>query len=181
MANQRTDTDSVINLVINGKSAMTSLKEVTDAQRKLNSEMRNMKPNDPGYPERLKELQALNAAMVEQRNLLNNVTQETSKWKEIAAGVFTADLLTSGLDFILEGIGKMTDAFGEAQKNRAVLTNAFRGDAKQADEALKMLMDFAAKTPEGLQQATDAFLKLVRNGCHRRCCRFPGENHGSIC
>ncbi len=164
MANQRTDTESVVNLVINGKQAMTSLKELTDTQRRLNTEVRNMRPTDQGYPERLRELQMINQAMEEQRNILRGVNEETSNWKDIAAGVFGGNLLESGLNFVLDGISKMKDAYAESEKNRSVLTNAFKGDAKQANESLQMLMEFAAKTPFALQEATDAYLKMVNRG-----------------
>jgi hypothetical protein len=168
MASNRTDTQAVVNLVINGKQAMTSLKELTDTQRKLNTELRNMKPSDLGYKERLKEVQMVNKALHEQQLEIKGVNNESSKfkttWKDIAGGIVGGFGIQQGISFITEGITKMKDAYAEAEKNRAVLTNAFQGDAKKAGESLKMLMDFAAKTPFGLQEATDGYLKLVNRG-----------------
>ncbi|MCX2473583.1 hypothetical protein OQZ33_04480 [Pedobacter sp. MC2016-05] len=167
MAN-RTDTQSVINLVINGQQAMTTQRELTDAQRRLNSEMRNMRPNDPGYRERLREVQMVNVALREQRAEMQGIATEGSKFKEIFSGVFAGitagNLATSALEAIPAVLGKIKDAYAEAEKNRAVLTNAFGGDAKIAGESLKMLMDYAAQTPFGMQEATDSYIKLVNRG-----------------
>ncbi len=167
MAN-RTDTQAVVNLVINGKQAQASLKELTDTQRKLNSELRNMKPSDPGYKKMEQECIAVTKAVSELRKQQQGLTNESGKlslsWKGIAAGILSAGLVEKGINLITDSVTKMKDALAEASMNRAVLTNALGGDAKAAGEALKMLMNFAAKTPEGLQQATDAFLKLINRG-----------------
>ncbi|WP_316743454.1 hypothetical protein [Pedobacter antarcticus] len=168
MANQRTDTQSVINLVINGKQAMNSLKELTDTQRKLNTEVSNMKATDPGYDKQLKELQMMNKALKERRKEIRGADEDSKNlaltWKGMASGVLGGNLAERALDAVVDSIKRMKDAFAEAEKNRAILTNALKGDTKMADGALKMLMDFAAKTPEGLQEATSAYLKLVNRG-----------------
>ena len=167
MAN-RTDTDAVIRLVINGEQANASLRELTDTQRRLNSELRNMRPSDPGYARIEQELQAVTRATTELRRQQQGLNNEAGVfqglWKNIAGGILGADIIQSGIGMITSAVVKMKDALAEAGANRAVLTNALGGDAKAANTALKMLMDFAAKTPEGLQQATDGFLKLVNRG-----------------
>jgi len=168
MANQRTDTQSVINLVINGKQGMTSLRELTDAQRKLNAEVRNMKPTDQGYAERLKELQAINAALEEQRRVIRGIDDDSddlkTTWKDIAAGILSADMFEKVADWAGEAISKIRDAFQETEKFRAVLTVAFSGNADLAESSLKMLAEFAAKTPFALNEATEGFIKLVNRG-----------------
>lgn len=168
MAKQRTDTEAVIKLVINGKQAEASLKELTDTQRRLNAEIRNMKPGDPGYDKILKDLQAVSRATRDLRREQNDLDDGAKKfaltWKGVAAGILSAQAGEKALEIITNGIIRMKDAYAEAEKNRAVLTNAFNGDAKMANESLKMLMDFAAKTPFGLQEATGAFLKMVNRG-----------------
>lgn len=164
MANQRTDTQSVINLVINGRQAMTSMRELTDAQRRLNAEVRNMRPIDPQYPARERELQALNRAVAEHRERIQGVVEETQNWKEVAKGVFTADLFTSVAGWAGNAIGLIKNAFQETEKFRAILTTAFNGNADFADKSLKMLSDFAAKTPFQLNEATAGFIKLVNRG-----------------
>jgi hypothetical protein len=167
MAN-RTDTEAVVKLVINGKQADASLKELTDTQRKLNAELRNMKPADPGYKKMEEDCIAVTRAAMELRRQQQGLSNESKglalSWKGIAAGIVSAGLVEKGIDLVTGSIGKMKEALGEASMNRAVLTNALGGDAKAANESLKMLLNFAAKTPEGLQQATDGFLKLVNRG-----------------
>ena len=168
MAKQRTDTEAVIKLVINGKQAEASLKELTDTQRRLNAEIRNMKPGDPGYDKMLKDLQAVSRATRdlrrEQSDLGDGAKEFALSWKSIAAGIVGADVVGKGLELVTSALIKTKNALAEASMNRAVLTNALSGDAKAANESLKMLMNFAAKTPEGLQQATDGYLKLVNRG-----------------
>ncbi|RZJ83480.1 MAG: hypothetical protein EOO20_22715, partial [Chryseobacterium sp.] len=167
MAN-RTDTQSVINLVINGEQAMATERQLMDAQRRLAAEIRNTPRVDPGYAALANQARMVNAALAEQRAELRGVTTEASKFKEIFSGVAAGIVGGFGASELLASIpavlGKIKDAYAEAEKNRAVLTNAFGGDAKIAGQSLKMLMDFAAQTPFGMQEATDSYIKLVNRG-----------------
>jgi hypothetical protein len=167
MAN-RTDTEAVVKLVINGKQADATLKDLTNSQRKLNAVLSNMKSSDPGYKKMAEECAMLAKAESERRKELKGLNTESGKlalsWKGVAAGILSAGAISGAINLLTSSVVKMKDALGEASMNRAVLTNALGGDGKAANESLKMLMNFAAKTPEGLQQATDAFLKMVNRG-----------------
>jgi hypothetical protein len=55
------------------------------------------------------------------------------------------------------------DVTAEFQKFQAVLTNTL-GSGASADSYLKMITQFAAKTPFSVQQLTDAFVKLANQG-----------------
>jgi hypothetical protein len=134
MANQRVDTKAVIDLVINGKQAMTTFGELTTAQKKLNAEVKNMKPEDPGYNEQLRQLNLLNTAVREQRDLLNGVNKDTDElkqhWTEIAAGVAAGNFITNFLESaqgaIEEFISGSTAAYGEAEQGQAQLQAALK-------------------------------------------------------
>lgn len=168
MANNRTDTQSVINLVINGKQAMTSLKELTDTQRKLNSTIRNMKPGDPGYDKQRRELQMVNRALDEQRRKIRGVNDEAqnlrTSWRDIAGGIVGANVFEDVVSWAKEAIFKIKDAYAEYAKFRAVLTVAFKGNQDFADQSLGMLSKFAANTPFQLRESTEGFISLVNRG-----------------
>lgn len=168
MAKQRTDTESVINLVINGNQAMTSLKELTDTQRKLNAELRNMKPSDPGFKKIADEARMVTNAISEQKKAMSGLSNESSKfsgiWKQVGGGLIAADIASKAVQFLSEIPMKIVEAYAVAEKNRAVLTNALNGDAKLAGESLNMLMEFASKTPFAMNEAVDSYIKLVNRG-----------------
>lgn len=153
MANQRTDTDSVINLVINGKQAMASFKELTDAQRKLNAEVKNMKPNDPGYDKQAEKLKALNTALRDQRLVLNAINKETeevaTKWEKIAqvaAGNMLADAFDSVLSALSEFKNGAEAAFVESELGAAQLQAVLKSTGAVAGKTKEQLDDLASST-----------------------------------
>lgn len=166
MAN-RTDTQSVINLVINGKQAMTSLRELTDTQRRLNTEMRNMRPSDPQYPARLRELQMINRALTEQRREIQGLNTESDKlktnWKDIAGGIVGGFGISAGIDLIKEFGVQVFQTTAKFEKLEAVLTTTL-GSRSGAQLAMKQIQKFASETPFAVDEITEAYVKLANRG-----------------
>ncbi|HEX8607487.1 MAG TPA: hypothetical protein VF679_02475, partial [Pedobacter sp.] len=157
MAKQRTDTDSVINLVINGKQAMTSLGQLTDAQRRLTSEFRNMNELDPQYPKRLRELQAINTAVAQQRNLMRGVVEETdnlkASWTDIAS-VAAGNLIADGIQM---AAGAITDFVSGA---KAAYAESEQGQA-QLQAVLKSTGGVSGKTKDQLDALSQSIMNLT--------------------
>ncbi|MFD2163655.1 hypothetical protein ACFSJU_14695 [Paradesertivirga mongoliensis] len=170
MAKSRTDVESVVKLVINGQQAKTEMKEISNSIRKYESEIIRMKKadNPKAYQEKAQAIatmkQALNAAKKEMSGMTEESKKFGTSWKTIAAGVVGANVFQNIAGSAMSAIVRIKDAYGEAQKFRAILTNAFNGDGSKANNALKMLNDFAAKTPFSLASATESYIKLVNRG-----------------
>ncbi len=167
MAKSRTDTEAVVKLVINGQQAKTSLKELTDTQRSLNTALRNMKPSDPGYKKHLAEIQLVNKALAEQRKEISGMSSEGKKlaasWKDIAAGVVGGMGITEGIGLI-KGFGQQVfDTTAKFQKLEAVLTTTL-GSKSAAQMAMQQITDFAAATPFQVDQLTESYVKLANQG-----------------
>jgi hypothetical protein len=158
MAKQRTDTESVINLVINGKQAMTSLGQLTDAQRRLTSEFRHMNELDPQYPRTLRQLQAINAAVTDQRNLMRGVQSEAVKlkesWLEITAGVAGGNILSD----IVQGASSAVTEFISGAK--AAYAEAEQGQA-QLQAVLKSTDGVSGKTKDQLDALSQSIMNLT--------------------
>jgi hypothetical protein len=157
MAKQRTDTESVINLVINGKQAMSSLGQLTDAQRRLTSEMRHMSEIDPRYPQQLRELQAINTALSQRRNEMRGVVEEQEKVKtslediaKIAIGNVIADGFQSALGAVNEFIAGSEAAYEEAEKGQA-----------QLQAVLKSTGGISGKTKDQLDALSGSIMNLT--------------------
>ena len=166
MAN-RTDTQAVVNLVINGKQAESSLKELTDTQRKLNAELRNMKPGDPGYKRMEQECIAVTRAATElrrQQQGLNNEAKElATSWKDIAAGVVGGIGISEGIGLIKDIGAQIFEVTAKFQKMEAVLTTTL-GSRSAAQLAMGQLQQFAAETPFAVDEITESYIKLANRG-----------------
>jgi hypothetical protein len=149
MAN-KTDSEAVIKLVINGQQANASLKELTDTQRKLNSELRNMKPTDPGYAKMLEQVTAVNRATSElrlqQRGLDGEVKKLKASWSDLAT-VAVGNVLANG---IMMAVGAVTDfisgskaAYAEAEQNQAQLEAVLKSTGEVAGRSKDQLNDMA--------------------------------------
>lgn len=64
---------------------------------------------------------------------------------------------------LIAGAMKIINVRAEFQKFEAVLTNTL-GTSSLAQQALRMIQDFAAKTPFAVAELTDSFVKLVNQG-----------------
>jgi hypothetical protein len=86
----------------------------------------------------------------------NQIGAAAGKIGGVLAGVFAAGSLLSFGKSIVETTAKF-ETFG------AVLTNTL-GSASQAQLAMQMITDFAAKTPFSVEELTGAFVKLANQG-----------------
>jgi hypothetical protein len=86
----------------------------------------------------------------------NQIGAAAGKMGGVLAGVFAAGSLLSFGKSIVETTAKF-ETFG------AVLTNTL-GSASQAQLAMQMITDFAAKTPFSVEELTGAFVKLANQG-----------------
>ncbi|GAB3961272.1 hypothetical protein GCM10028805_60270 [Spirosoma harenae] len=122
---------AVIDLVINGKQAQTSLKDVSLAATNARSALNKMKETDPGYKDRLKELHALLSA---QRQMTANINQTTTAWGRFkanaastATGLLGGNLITAGLSAAANAIPALISKYREfdaASKDLSAVTGA---------------------------------------------------------
>ncbi|RQO65069.1 hypothetical protein DBR40_24665 [Pedobacter sp. KBW01] len=176
MANRRTDTEAVINLVINGKQAMTSLGQLMVAQRSLTSEFRHMNELDPQYPKRLRELQAINQAVRQQRALMQGVNDESETlkehWLEITAGVAAGNLLSgfleSSMSAIQTFIAGSQAAFSESEQGQAQLqaviksTGGVAGQTKtHLDEMAQSIMNLTGVDDDVITKSESLLLTFT--------------------
>lgn len=170
MAKSRTDVESVVKLIINGEQAKTSMKEITDALRKYEAEIKNMKQadNPQAYREKAAAIQEMRQALKAARDEIAGVNEESknflTNWFEIAKGVVAGNIFEDVIGSVKDYAIQIKDAYAETAKFRAILTNTFKGNEELAGKALKMLQDFAASTPYQLQEATEGYIKLVNRG-----------------
>ncbi|GAB3960203.1 hypothetical protein GCM10028805_57550 [Spirosoma harenae] len=126
---------AVIDLVINGKQAQTSLKEVSLAVTNARSALNKMKETDPGYKDRLKELHALLAA---QRQMTANINQTTTAWGRFkanaastATGLIGGNLISAGISAAANAIPAIIAKyrqFDAASKELSAVTGATGAD-----------------------------------------------------
>lgn len=125
MAKQRTDTESVLTLVIDGKKAKTSVNEIRDTYFKLNAEINNMRKadNPKAYEEKTKELRKLKNAWDETRKEIagttKNIKSFNASFSEIAKGVFGGNMLTRAWDMAVQGVQKFVTANAELSDQMA--------------------------------------------------------------
>ncbi|WP_177225802.1 phage tail tape measure protein [Arsenicibacter rosenii] len=105
---------AVINLVINGQQAQTSLKEITLSTARLRSEIIKMKEADNPelYRAKVAEYQKMVAAQKQMATQINNTTTAWQKFgqrfAEVSAGVLGGNLMTMGFQQMLGLIPAVT-------------------------------------------------------------------------
>lgn len=169
MAKQRTDTESVLKLVVNGQQAKTSAKEIADAYRKVTTELNNMKKadNPAAYAEKARNVKILKDSLTEARKEVSGFTNESKKfhssWKDIAGGM-VAGFGISGAIGMLKNFGQQVfDTTAKFQKLEAVLTTTL-GSNSQAKLVMSQIQDFASKTPFQVDELTDSYVRLANQG-----------------
>jgi hypothetical protein len=89
--------------------------------------------------------------------------QKTSKFGNILKGAGTAFLGLFAAEKILETGKEIVRLTGEFEQFEAVLTNSL-GSKSEAQAALFLIQDFAAKTPYSVAQLSDSYVKLTNRG-----------------
>jgi hypothetical protein len=118
-----------------------------------------------GYTE--KEITEMNKAIEDGGKKSKKAAQEiefSMKGLEKAAGRAGMAMLGAfSVQFLMKFAGEVIRVTGEFQKMEAVLTNSL-GSKSAAQVSMRMLQDFAAKTPFQVDKLTAAYVKLVNQG-----------------
>lgn len=137
MAKSRTDTESVLKLVIDGKQAQSSVKELGDTYRKLNTEINNMKKSDNPqlYAEKVRNIQKVEQAWKEAREEIRGATKDTVSFKDqiadlaknavgnlsIAGGVFA---IVNGVKTMISKNAELSDVMAGVMKTTGLSEEA---------------------------------------------------------
>src|SRR5690606_23742908 len=130
MAKQpRTDTDSVLKLVIDGKQAQTSLRQLADTAARYRGEFSKMtRESDPKkYDELAGKLRKLDGVIKETRNSIRSATDESKSFKnsladlakQAAAGVTVAGVfygVTNGIKTAIQKNAELSDSYADVMK-----------------------------------------------------------------
>lgn len=136
---------AVVDLVINGETAKTSLREVTGAVNALTAELsRAKKANDPeGIAKATYEWKQLKEVQTEMRKELFQTNQETDKFwdrvKSFALGDVIGGLVSSGLGKLQEIWSGSEQAYSEAQKVQTQLAAVLQSTGGAAGESIDEL------------------------------------------
>jgi hypothetical protein len=169
MAKTRTDEKAVLNLVINGQQAKTSVKELSDSIRKYESEIRNMhKADNPTlYKQKADAIKTLKGALNEAKKEMNGLSDEGKKfqsnWKDIAKGVIAGGAIQQGIGMIKDFGMEVVNTYTKYERFAAVLENTL-GSQGAANRALSELREFAKTTPFALDELTESYVQLVNRG-----------------
>lgn len=164
---------SIINLVINGQQAQTSLREVSGAVNSLRSELSRMRREDnPAlYEERIRQLRQMSAAQAALRQEINSTGEEAKTfWQKlkgsslgVAAGNVISDIFSGGVGVLKDFAKAVVQTYVEFEKFDIILTNTL-GSKGASRRALNDLQKFAAETPFALAELTESYVKLVNRG-----------------
>lgn len=182
MAKQRTDTESVLKLIINGQQAKTSVGELRDTFYKLNAEISVMKKadNPKAYAEKAAQVKKLKDAWTEARHEINGTTQSVkgfnASFKDIAKGVFGGQMLTRAWDMASRGVvdfisrnAELSDMMASVIKTTGLneaavdrLNEKFKKfDTRTAKEELMGLAYVAGKLGYTLEADVEAFVRAA--------------------
>ena len=124
----KTQTDrAVIDLVINGQQAKTSLKEVSLEVTRTRSALNKMKETDAGYKDKLRDMHALVNVQREMTARINDTSTAWGRFKKeagtVMTGVLGGNIATAGLQFLaglipgtIQKTMKLKDAFADIEK-----------------------------------------------------------------
>lgn len=106
MARPRTDTQAVVNLVINGQQSQASLKQLNDTARRLRTEFNNMsEASNPAQYARLRdELKRVNEVIRDTTNSTRAASDELTGFQKVMAGVFGGNMLERAWDLAAQGV-----------------------------------------------------------------------------
>ena len=143
-------TDSVKNVIINVKANTKGIKELQSEMGKLEKE------NKKTTQSFKKSNEELDKGVKQTSNGLGGLQNQLKNLGGVIAGAFTIAALTQFTKEVLK-------TRAEFQKLEAVLTNTL-GSGSAAQVAMAQIQQFASVTPFGVQELTQAFVKLVNQG-----------------
>lgn len=182
MASGRTDTESVLKLVIDNTQAKTSVKELRDAYYKLNTEINNMKEADNPtlYRQKVADIQKVKRAWEEARKEIAGATENVSSFRDqmgdlakqavaglsvagifygITNGIKTAIVKNAELSDIIAGVMKTT---GLAEESVDRLNEKFKKiDTRTASTQLLELAQVAGKLGYSSEKDVEGFVRAA--------------------
>jgi len=160
---------SVLELVIKGKQAETSINGLTNSVKTAEREFRKMREaNDPkSYAEAARNINLQRSALKEMQATMRGVNAESTNlktsWKDIAKGVVAGGFIQAGIGMLKDFGGQIIKTYTEFEKYSTVLSNSL-GSQEAARRAMATLQEFAAKTPFSLSELTESYVKFVNRG-----------------
>lgn len=160
---------SVLELVINGRQAETSINGLTASVKKAEAEFRKMRQaDDPkAYEQAARNIRVQKAALDEMRSSIRNVNQESdnfkTNWRDIAKGVIAGGIFQQGVAMLQDFGRQVVATYTEYEKFATVLENSL-GSKDAARRAMAQLQEFAAQTPFALSELTESYVKYVNRG-----------------
>ncbi|MGJ1376436.1 phage tail tape measure protein [Sphingobacterium multivorum] len=182
MAKQRTDTEAVIKLVLDGKQAKTSGKELEDTFRKLRAELKRMKEEDDpaAYRKKAEELRKVSAAWADVRRELNGATAEARSFKDelkdmasnAIGGLSMAGLAyaaVNGVKTIISKNAELSDSYARVQKTTGLTEEAVdrlndkfkKMDTRTANSELLGLAEVAGKLGISAEREVEGFVRAA--------------------
>lgn len=182
MAKSRTDTESVLKLVIDGKQANTSIKELRDTYYKLNTEVNNLKESDNPqlYRQRVQELQKVKQAWDAVRQEISGTTKEVSGFKSQLAdlannalgGLSIATIVyavTNGVKTLVSKNAELSDSYGRVMKTTGLTEEAVdrlnakfkKMDTRTANAELLGLAEVAGKLGISAEKDVEGFVRAA--------------------
>lgn len=152
-----------VEIILNGQKVNASMKEMDAAAAVLNAQLRKLPMGTKEFIEKTKELQQVRERIKDVKQEVNGVGESFKKAKlnlSSLRGAIIGAFAATGLSAFA---GKVLDVTAAFQKYKAVLTNTL-GSEKEANQVLKGITDFAAKTPFQLDELTSSFVKLANQG-----------------
>lgn len=182
MAKQRTDTEAVIKLVLDGKQAKTSGKEIEDTFRKLRAELKKMKEEDDpvAYRKKAEELKKVAAAWGNIRKELNGATTEARSFKDelkdmasnAIGGLSMAGLAyaaVNGVKTLVSKNAELSDSYARVQKTTGLTEEAVdrlndkfkKMNTRTANSELLGLAEVAGKLGISAEKDVEGFVRAA--------------------
>ena len=182
MAKNRTDTESVLKLVIDGKQANNSVKELRDTYIKLNTELNNMKKadNPKAYAEKVANIRKVEQAWKDAKEEIRVTTKEAVGFKDklkdlaksaagglVGAGAFYG--LINGAKTLIQKNAELSDSFAGVMKTTGLgeeavdrLNEKFKQmDTRTANTKLLELAQVAGKLGYSAEKDVEGFVRAA--------------------
>ncbi|MEI2274711.1 phage tail tape measure protein [Sphingobacterium sp. ML3W] len=182
MARQRTDTEAVIRLVIDGKQAQTSAKELQDTIRRLRTELNNMRREDnpAEYDRRVEELRRVREAWEAVRHEINGTTRETRSFRDEMKSLVADALgglsitgigyaIANGAKTFVQKNAEISDSYARVQKTTGLTEEAVdrlndkfkKMDTRTANAELLGLAEVAGKLGISAEREVEGFVRAA--------------------
>lgn len=182
MASRRTDTEAVIRLVIDGKQAQTSAKELQDTIRRLRTELNNMRREDnpAEYDRRVEELRRVREAWEAVRHEINGTTRETRSFRDEMKSLVADALgglsitgigyaIVNGAKTFVQKNAEISDSYARVQKTTGLTEEAVdrlndkfkKMDTRTANAELLGLAEVAGKLGISAEREVEGFVRAA--------------------